>query len=156
EAAPPRAVAAAAALPADTGETAAKTLYCSFCARSQHDVKKLIVGPAVYICDACVHLCTEIVDRENHFWPVLSLLAAAEQKGEDGQATAREHLRVRSTEYVTSFVERCRSFAEHNRHALQCIRRRLSMRPDETPAPDDVLASGPFVHLNRKSHQELL
>jgi len=47
EAAPPRAVAAAAALPADTGKPAPKTLYCSFCAKSQHNVKKLIAGPAV-------------------------------------------------------------------------------------------------------------
>jgi hypothetical protein len=156
EAAPPRAVAAAAALPADAGETAPKTLYCSFCAKSQHDVKKLIAGPAVYICDKCVQLCTEIVDHENHFWPVLGLLATAERKGEDGHATARERLRGRSTEDVTSFVERCRSLAEHNRLALQCIGRRLLMRPDEAPAPDDVMASAPFLHLNRKSQQELL
>jgi hypothetical protein len=153
EAAPPRAVAAAAALP---GATAPKTLYCSFCTKSQHDVKKLIAGPAVYICDECVKLCTEIVDNENDFWPVMSLLATAEQKGEDGDATAREHLRARSTEDVTSFVERCRSFAERNRLALQCIRRRLLMRPDEAPAPDELLASATFLHLNRKSRQELL
>ncbi|HXC54882.1 MAG TPA: ClpX C4-type zinc finger protein [Rhizomicrobium sp.] len=37
------------------------TLYCSFCGKSQHAVKKLIAGPAVFICDACVDLCTKIV-----------------------------------------------------------------------------------------------
>ncbi|HEY1710002.1 MAG TPA: ClpX C4-type zinc finger protein [Rhizomicrobium sp.] len=37
------------------------TLFCSFCGKSQHDVKKLIAGPAVAICDACVGLCTKIV-----------------------------------------------------------------------------------------------
>ena len=38
------------------------TLYCSFCRKSQHEVKKLIAGPAVYICDACVGLCAKIVE----------------------------------------------------------------------------------------------
>jgi ATP-dependent Clp protease ATP-binding subunit ClpX len=37
------------------------TLYCSFCGKSQHDVKKLIAGPAVFICDACVGLCNKII-----------------------------------------------------------------------------------------------
>ncbi len=37
------------------------TLYCSFCGKSQHEVKKLIAGPAVHICDECVALCTKIV-----------------------------------------------------------------------------------------------
>jgi ClpX C4-type zinc finger len=37
------------------------TLYCSFCGKSQHDVKKLIAGPAVFICDACVGLCNTII-----------------------------------------------------------------------------------------------
>jgi hypothetical protein len=156
EAVAPRAVAAPAAPPADTGEITPETLHCSFCGKSQHDVKKLIAGPAVYICDQCVQLCTEIVDHKNHFWPVLGLLATAEQKGEDGHAAVRDHLRGRPTEDVASFVERCRSLAEQNRLGLQCIRRRLAMRPDEAPAPDDVLASAPFLHLNRKSQQELL
>ena len=37
------------------------TLFCSFCGKSQHDVKKLIAGPAVFICDECVALCTKII-----------------------------------------------------------------------------------------------
>ncbi|HLJ52128.1 MAG TPA: ClpX C4-type zinc finger protein [Rhizomicrobium sp.] len=37
------------------------TLYCSFCRKSQHDVKKLIAGPAVHICDECVALCDKII-----------------------------------------------------------------------------------------------
>jgi ATP-dependent Clp protease ATP-binding subunit ClpX len=37
------------------------TAYCSFCRKSQHEVKKLIAGPAVYICDECVALCTKII-----------------------------------------------------------------------------------------------
>lgn len=38
------------------------TLFCSFCGKSQHEVKKLIAGPAVFICDACVGLCVTIID----------------------------------------------------------------------------------------------
>ena len=41
------------------------TLYCSFCGKSQHEVRKLIAGPTVFICDECVELCTDII-REDH------------------------------------------------------------------------------------------
>ena len=40
------------------------TLYCSFCGKSQHDVKKLIAGPTVFICDECIELCNEIIQEE--------------------------------------------------------------------------------------------
>jgi hypothetical protein len=38
-------------------------LYCSFCRKSQHEVKKLVAGPAVMICDACIALCNEIIAK---------------------------------------------------------------------------------------------
>jgi ATP-dependent Clp protease ATP-binding subunit ClpX len=41
-----------------------KVLYCSFCGKSQHEVKKLIAGPSVFICDECIDLCTEIIQEE--------------------------------------------------------------------------------------------
>ncbi len=41
-----------------------KLLYCSFCGKSQHEVKKLIAGPSVFICDECIDLCNEIVRDE--------------------------------------------------------------------------------------------
>ena len=41
------------------------TLYCSFCGKSQHEVRKLIAGPTVFICDECVELCMDII-REEH------------------------------------------------------------------------------------------
>ena len=44
---------------------AKNTLYCSFCGKSQHEVRKLIAGPTVFICDECVELCTDII-REEH------------------------------------------------------------------------------------------
>ena len=46
------------------GETK-NTLYCSFCGKSQHEVRKLIAGPTVFICDECVELCMEIIREEN-------------------------------------------------------------------------------------------
>lgn len=41
-----------------------KLLYCSFCGKSQHEVKKLIAGPSVFICDECVDLCNDIIKEE--------------------------------------------------------------------------------------------
>lgn len=43
---------------------AQRTLYCSFCGKSQHEVKKLIAGPSVFICDECVDLCKDIIQEE--------------------------------------------------------------------------------------------
>ncbi|PST25363.1 ATP-dependent Clp protease ATP-binding subunit ClpX [uncultured Brevundimonas sp.] len=47
------------------GSDAKSTLYCSFCGKSQHEVRKLIAGPTVFICDECVELCMDII-REEH------------------------------------------------------------------------------------------
>ncbi|MFM8610368.1 MAG: ATP-dependent Clp protease ATP-binding subunit ClpX, partial [Burkholderiaceae bacterium] len=46
------------------GASGEKTLYCSFCGKSQHEVKKLIAGPSVFICDECIDLCNEIIRDE--------------------------------------------------------------------------------------------
>ena len=46
------------------GEKSSKLLYCSFCGKSQHEVRKLIAGPQVYICDECVDLCNDIIREE--------------------------------------------------------------------------------------------
>ncbi|MDH3228365.1 MAG: ATP-dependent Clp protease ATP-binding subunit ClpX [Alphaproteobacteria bacterium] len=48
-----------------TGGDSKNTLYCSFCGKSQHEVRKLIAGPTVFICDECVELCMDII-REDH------------------------------------------------------------------------------------------
>ena len=47
-----------------TGNGTEKLLYCSFCGKSQHEVKKLIAGPSVYVCDECVELCNDIILEE--------------------------------------------------------------------------------------------
>ncbi len=48
-----------------SGNDSKNTLYCSFCGKSQHEVRKLIAGPTVFICDECVELCMDII-REEH------------------------------------------------------------------------------------------
>ena len=47
------------------GNNSKTTLYCSFCGKSQHEVKKLIAGPTVFICDECVELCMDIIKEEH-------------------------------------------------------------------------------------------
>jgi len=47
-----------------TGNDSGKLLYCSFCGKSQHEVRKLIAGPSVFICDECVELCNDIIREE--------------------------------------------------------------------------------------------
>ena len=47
------------------GNDSKSTLYCSFCGKSQHEVRKLIAGPTVFICDECVELCMDIIREEN-------------------------------------------------------------------------------------------
>ena len=46
------------------GDESSKLLYCSFCGKSQHEVRKLIAGPSVFICDECVELCNDIIREE--------------------------------------------------------------------------------------------
>ena len=42
-----------------------KSLFCSFCGKNQHEVKKLIAGPSVFICDECIDLCNDIIKEES-------------------------------------------------------------------------------------------
>jgi ClpX C4-type zinc finger/Glyoxalase superfamily protein len=69
EAARPREIDPAASAAEVQEQVAPKTLHCSFCAKSQYDVQKLIAGPSVYICDECVELCVDIV-HDGILWKV--------------------------------------------------------------------------------------
>ncbi len=51
------------------GAHSGRVLYCSFCGKSEHEVRKLIAGPSVYICDECVDLCNDIIREEVHAKP---------------------------------------------------------------------------------------
>jgi ATP-dependent Clp protease ATP-binding subunit ClpX len=57
----------------DTTTSTEKPLYCSFCGKSQHEVKKLIAGPSVFICDECIDLCTDIITEETSQLPAADL-----------------------------------------------------------------------------------
>ena len=46
------------------GSDSKSSLYCSFCGKGQHEVKKLIAGPTVFICNECVELCNDIIHEE--------------------------------------------------------------------------------------------
>ena len=83
-------------------------LYCSFCGKSQHEVRKLIAGPTVFICDECVELCMDIIKEENKS----SLI-----KHQDGVPTPKEICNVLD-EYVIGqkFAKEVLSVAVHNHY----------------------------------------
>ena len=84
------------------------TLYCSFCGKSQHEVRKLIAGPTVFICDECVELCMDII-KEDH--------KATVSKSSDGVPTPKE-IRQVLDDYVIgqSYAKRVLSVAVHNHY----------------------------------------
>ena len=84
------------------------TLYCSFCGKSQHEVRKLIAGPTVFICDECVELCMDIIREESK----TSLV-----KSRDGVPTPHEICQVLD-DYVIGQVhaKRVLSVAVHNHY----------------------------------------
>ena len=83
-------------------------LYCSFCGKSQHEVKKLIAGPTVFICDECVELCMDIIKEENKS----SLV-----KHQDGVPSPREICKILD-DYVIGqdYAKQVLSVAVHNHY----------------------------------------
>ena len=84
------------------------TLYCSFCGKSQHEVRKLIAGPTVFICDECVELCMDIIREENKTTLV---------KSRDGVPTPRD-IHTVLDDYVIGqdHAKRVLSVAVHNHY----------------------------------------
>ncbi len=91
-----------------SGGDSKNTLYCSFCGKSQHEVRKLIAGPTVFICDECVELCMDIIREETK---------SAGLKSSDGAPTPREICQVLD-DYVIgqAMAKKVLSVAVHNHY----------------------------------------
>ncbi len=91
-----------------SGSDSKNTLYCSFCGKSQHEVRKLIAGPTVFICDECVELCMDII-REEHQTRLV--------KSRDGVPTPQDICTVLD-DYVIGQIhaKRVLSVAVHNHY----------------------------------------
>ena len=92
----------------NSGGESKNTLYCSFCGKSQHEVRKLIAGPTVFICDECVELCMDIIREETK---------SSGLKSSEGVPTPREICSVLD-DYVIgqSIAKRVLSVAVHNHY----------------------------------------
>ena len=109
------------------------TLYCSFCGKSQHEVRKLIAGPTVFICDECVELCMDIIREETK---------SAGLKSSDGVPTPQEICEVLD-DYVIGqgHAKRVLSVAVHNHYKrLNDEKQRSS---DIELAKSNILLIGP-------------
>ena len=108
------------------------TLYCSFCGKSQHEVRKLIAGPTVFICDECVELCMDII-REEHKTTLV--------KSRDGVPTPKDICTVLN-DYVIGqdYAKRVLSVAVHNHYKRL---NHASKTADVELAKSNILLIGP-------------
>ena len=100
-------------------EAGPKTLHCSFCGKSQHDVKKLIAGPNVMICDACVALCNDVIEHTD----VLALLPA------DGDGSAlTDYLSGRTSEQLRAYLAKAERAIDRDRAAIEAAATAIEAR----------------------------
>ncbi len=116
----------------EDGGDSKSTLYCSFCGKSQHEVRKLIAGPTVFICDECVELCMDIIRDE-----AKNILT----KSSDGVPTPREICDVLN-DYVIgqSYAKRVLSVAVHNHYKRL---NHAAQNSDVELAKSNILLIGP-------------
>ena len=115
-----------------SGSDSKNTLYCSFCGKSQHEVRKLIAGPTVFICDECVELCMDII-REEHKTTLV--------KSRDGVPTPHDICSVLD-DYVIGqdHAKRVLSVAVHNHYKRLAHDSKAS---DVELAKSNILLIGP-------------
>ncbi len=115
-----------------SGSESKNTLYCSFCGKSQHEVRKLIAGPTVFICDECVELCMDII-REEHKTTLV--------KSRDGVPTPHDICSVLD-DYVIGqeHAKRVLSVAVHNHYKRLA---HIATTSDVELAKSNILLVGP-------------
>jgi hypothetical protein len=153
EAASPSASAAPPLAPAPAPDPAppTPTLYCSFCGKSQHDVRALVSGPTSLICDECVAICNDVIeDRE-----IWELLKADEAGGSRADASALAHIHGLSTEEVATCADRSQRGVDRSRLELQRIQRALALQEGAGPTADE-LALPDISQMRNKPKGELL
>ena len=119
------------------GTTSEKTLYCSFCGKSQHEVKKLIAGPSVFICDECIDLCNEIIRDELPN-------AAVAIKGEKGELPTPQQIKNNLDQYVIGqeTAKRSLSVAVYNHYKR--LKHKEKAKKDEVElSKSNILLIGP-------------
>jgi len=112
-----------------------KTLYCSFCGKSQHEVRKLVAGPKVFICDECVVLCTDIIEPDDDS-ELFRRLKESEGAGAQDYPALLELARGTSTEELAHYVERSKKGVERSRSSLHFIQSRLAILDDASVTED--------------------
>jgi ATP-dependent Clp protease ATP-binding subunit ClpX len=118
------------------GSSSEKTLYCSFCGKSQHEVKKLIAGPSVFICDECIDLCNEIIRDE--------LPAGDEQREARGDLPTPAEIKANLDNYVIGqeAAKRTLSVAVYN-HYKRLRHKDKAKKDDVELTKSNILLIGP-------------
>ncbi len=123
-------------MPDKKGSSTEKNLYCSFCGKSQHEVKKLIAGPSVFICDECIDLCNDIIRDE-----VAQELPG--QASRDGLPTPAE-LKANLDNYVIGQDKAKRSLAVAVYNHYKRLRHKDNASKDDVElAKSNILLIGP-------------
>jgi ATP-dependent Clp protease ATP-binding subunit ClpX len=115
-----------------------KTLFCSFCGKSQHEVKKLIAGPSVFVCDECIELCNEIIRDE------LPVIAAEEARKARGDLPTPAEIKANLDSYVIGqdVAKRTLAVAVYN-HYKRLQHKEKSKKDDVELAKSNILLIGP-------------